>query len=144
MAEPGKPEGEIEGTQPAAHPFAGLRVLLIDDDSLAREAMARLLHSWGCVLTTAASGPEACTRVDPATDLVACDYRLPEGEDGIAVVRRLRSQLGRQVPAFLVTGDTDPEVLHAAGEAGLVLLYKPVRPARLRAVVQRLSRGLKP
>jgi signal transduction histidine kinase len=144
IAEPAMAGAAADAPMVAAHSLAGLRVLLVDDDPVASEATARLLHSWGCVPTTAASGPEAFARADPATDIIACDYRLSEGEDGVAVVQRLRSQLGRQVPAFLVSADTGPEALRAASEAGLALLYKPVRPARLRAVVQRLSRGLKP
>jgi len=118
----------------------GVSVLVVDDDALARAALVELLASWGCGVSAAASGAEALQLAarGPAPDVIASDYRLPQGEDAVALIGRLRAAFGRPVPAFLVSGDTGPEVLRAAEASGLVLLHKPVRPARLRSLIRRL------
>jgi len=134
------------GAEPAAAPLQldlhGLSVLVVDDDALARAAIVELLRSWGFQVFSAASGREALQLAAgiAAPQLIACDFRLPEGEDAIELLTRLRGAFGAPVPAFLVSGDTGPDVLRAAEAAGLTLLHKPVRPARLRALIHRLVR----
>jgi signal transduction histidine kinase/CheY-like chemotaxis protein len=118
----------------------GLCVLVVDDDALARAALCELLGSWGCRVRAAASGAEAFGGGAPAPDLIACDYRLPGTEKAIDVIAGLRARFGAPIPAFLISGDTGAEVLRAAESAGLTLLHKPVRPARLRALMHRLIR----
>lgn len=120
--------------------LSGIRVLVVDDDALGRRALSDLLSSWGCVTFVAATGAEALGKAASmeVPDVIASDYRLPDNENGLALVRRLREVFGREVPAFLVSGDTAPAVLQAAREAGFPLVHKPVRPARLRAVIQSL------
>jgi signal transduction histidine kinase len=118
----------------------GLYVLVVDDDALARAALCELLKSWGCRVQAAASGAEALAGGAPAPDLIACDYRLPGAEKAIDVIAGLRARHGAPIPAFLISGDTGTEVLRAAESAGLTLLHKPVRPARLRALMHRLVR----
>jgi CheY-like chemotaxis protein/two-component sensor histidine kinase len=119
--------------------LAGLRVLVVDDDALAREAMDSILRGWGCEVSTAAGAEEAILASSEAPpDVIACDFRLGK-QNGLELIERLRTRMGRRVAAFLVSGDTDPTLLRAAAAAGLPLLHKPVRPARLRAVLQRVS-----
>jgi CheY-like chemotaxis protein len=71
-------------------------------------------------------------------DMIISDYRLREGENGLETIHRLRQVMRRQVPACLISGDTDPELAHQAKLAGLTLLHKPVRLAKLRSLIQRL------
>ncbi|HYD56687.1 MAG TPA: hybrid sensor histidine kinase/response regulator, partial [Burkholderiales bacterium] len=130
--------------EPVAAPpqdLRGLSILVVDDDALAREALVELLQSWGCSVRAAANGAEALAACAGASapDVLACDFRLPGGEDAIALVGKLRAACG-PLPAFLMSGDTDPAVLRAAEAAGLTLLHKPARPAQLRALVYRLVR----
>jgi len=51
---------------------------------------------------------------------------------------QLRQQLARPVPACLISADTDPALPQAARAAQLTLLHKPVRPAKLRSLLNRL------
>jgi len=46
---------------------------------------------------------------------------------------------GRPIPACLTSGDTGPGLMQKAKEAGLSLLHKPVRPAKLRSLIRRLA-----
>lgn len=115
--------------------LAGSRVLVIDDEAAVRDGMETLLSQWGCRVATAASLDEALARAarEPP-DLVLCDYRLDAGT-GIEALARLQAALGGRIPGILVSGDTAPEVLLEAKAAGYPLLHKPVRPAKLRALL---------
>jgi signal transduction histidine kinase len=124
----------------------GMRVLMVDDDALVRDAMASLLEQWGCEVWSAGQGAEAEAILKQAgeiPDAIVCDYRLPDGETGIDVIHRLQAIAGTEVPAALVTGDTAPERLREANESGYALLHKPVQPAKLRLLLAHLTRGAK-
>lgn len=123
--------------EPAALPdLAQMRVLLIDDERQVREAVRGLLGQWGCRVTTADSGDAAMARVGEAAppDVILCDYRLSATERGAEVIRGLRER-GGPVPVVLITGDTSAEVRQAAEAVGSHLLFKPVQPAKLRALL---------
>lgn len=116
-------------------------VLVVDDDALVREALSGLMQQWGCTVVAAASGEAALTALSQqnrSPDAVLCDYRLPAGETGNEVIRRLRERYGSGLPAALITGDTAPETLREAKQSGIPLLHKPVQPARLRALLEHL------
>jgi signal transduction histidine kinase/CheY-like chemotaxis protein len=119
----------------------GAFVLLIDDDMLARQAMQGLIASWGCHVAAVATGAEATAVLDEQErlpDAILCDYRLPNAENGIEVIRRLRAAAGTAIPAALVSGDTAAELLREAQESGFTILHKPARPAKLRALLNHL------
>jgi PAS domain S-box-containing protein len=68
--------------------FAGLRVVLVDDDAVILERTARLLERWGCQVIMAASGPQAealLARESASPDLIISDLRLDHGELGTEV-----------------------------------------------------------
>ena len=116
-------------------------ILVVDDDPLVRESIEGMIAQWGCRVISAATGNDAKARIDDmglAPDAVICDYRLPKGETGIDVIRQLRAQLGKDTPAALITGDTDPELLREAKTHGFMLLHKPLQPARLRMLIDHL------
>jgi CheY-like chemotaxis protein len=74
-----------------------------------------------------------------APDVVLSDFRLGEERNGLDVIAMVRAHSGREIPACLMSGDTDVALIQAAKEAGLTLLHKPVRPAKLRSLLRRLS-----
>jgi PAS domain S-box-containing protein len=121
--------------------FAGLRVLVVDDDAVILERTARLLERWGCQVIMAASGPQAdalLARESASPDLIISDLRLDHGELGTEVVQRLRARLRPNLPALLLTGDTSLQTARDVRRSGLTLLYKPVPPAKLRIVMKNL------
>ncbi|MDR6536956.1 response regulator [Variovorax soli] len=120
--------------------FDGLRVLLIDDDALILEGTRRLLERWGCRVIPAQSGDQADVLLDGAVlpDLVISDLRLDAGELGTETVARLRRRYRPGLPAVLVSGDTSLQTARFVRRHGLPLLYKPVAPARLRAIIAKL------
>lgn len=124
--------------RPESGSLGGISVLVIDDDLLSREAMRTLLAGWGCVVATANGPAEVCS--DYAPDVLICDYRLAGAATGISAISDVRRRYAVSVPACLVSGDTDVALIKLAAANDLPLLHKPVRPARLQALVRRLAR----
>ena len=124
-------------------PLQGCTVLVVEDDREVRRAMTLLLEGWGCVVCVAESGSDVrdqLARLGTGPDIAIADYRLPGEEDGIEVLDAIR----RRFPAtggILVSGDIAPEVLRRAQDSGYTLLHKPLRPARLRALMGNLWRA---
>jgi CheY-like chemotaxis protein len=118
----------------------GATVLVIDDEPEVVGVLSLLLGEWGCHPIPAASLVEARARLAAAgdrPDLMLVDYRLANGENGIAVIETLNADLGF-VPAVLVTGDTASEQLHEFEDAGYPVLHKPVKPEELQALMHSL------
>lgn len=115
-------------------------VVVIDDDELVLDSTGRLLRSWGCDVVTAASAHAALAGLAErgrTPDLIISDYRLSDGQNGIEAIKKLREAFSLSIPAFLISGDTAPERLRDARASGYHLLYKPVRPRALRAMLGR-------
>ncbi len=132
----------VESPPDMGKALRGALVLVVDDDTLVREALAGLMQQWGCRVLTAGNGEQALATIEGKSqriDAVLCDYRLPKGEIGSDVIQKLRERLGEGLPAALITGDTAPERLREAKESGIPLLHKPVQPARLRALLEHLT-----
>jgi CheY-like chemotaxis protein len=103
-----------------------------------------LLRSWGCRVVTAASDDSAIDdliKQGSVPDLIVSDYHLPDGQTGLHVIGKVRSAFRAEIPAFVISGDVHPEPLQETREQGFHLLYKPVAPMTLRAM---LNRMLKP
>lgn len=113
------------------------RVLVIDDEEAVRASTAAVLRAAG-VEVHLADGPAAATDIacrleaeeGARIDVVVCDFRLRNDEDGVSVIAGLHAALRRAVPAVLITGDTAPDRVQRARYSGLPVLYKPV-PAEL-------------
>jgi signal transduction histidine kinase/CheY-like chemotaxis protein len=118
----------------------GARVLVIEDDVLACEAVCELLVSWGCSVVFAQNGEQvvALMMAGPDPDVVVSDYRLADGDNGLRIIGIVRAMAGYKVPACLMSGDTDPALMEEAQNVDLTLLHKPVRPAKLRSLLRHL------
>ncbi len=141
MANPAEQSGLVAPDASQLVSLAGTRVLLIEDDTFARTAVAGLLESWGCTVHAGASALEAMTRHAQHADwdVIVSDYRLANGDNGMLAIERLRAYAGRSIAACLMSGDTDSTLMQAAKDAQLPLLHKPVRPAKLRSLLRRLT-----
>lgn len=121
-----------------ALPFSGRRVLTVEDDPDAADALAQLLQAWGCKVFTAPDAGTACHLAADALagfppDALLADLRLSGPHSGLQAVQQLQDLWGRPVPTLLMTGTTEGPDADAVRQAGLPLLPKPVSPARLRA-----------
>lgn len=120
--------------------LSGTRVLIVNDDPLALASLDSLLAAWGCDVTGAASLDEALALTDPdlPPEVLITDYRLQGHQTGLEVVTGVTQRIGYQVRCILITGDTGSDTINKARAAGVPMLHKPVRPAKMRAVLQRL------
>ncbi len=117
-------------------------VLVVDDDTQLRIAVARALRVAGYDVKVAAAGEEAMEsqRHDPA-DVLVLDVSMPPGLDGLETCRRLRARHDN-VPVLMLTARDAVEDRVAGLDAGADdYLVKPFELtellARLRALLRR-------
>ena len=134
-AAPGAPEPVAAG-----EPLDGLKVMAIDNEPRVLEGLRVLLTRWGCLVATAHGLEEAIVALDAfgAPDVIIADYHLDSG-DGVAAIRSLRERLGRSTPAILATADRSPGARDEAARADVLVMYKPLKPAPLRAQLTRYA-----
>lgn len=126
---------------PAVVPTAlnQLRVLVVDDNAVAREVLSGLLAHLPVHCDTAHDGEAALERVRQASGrgepygLLLLDWQLGPGIDGLEVARRVRLQSGAQPPRLvLVTAYGGAEALQNGDlQAVDACLSKPIRPSDL-------------
>jgi PAS domain S-box-containing protein len=109
----------------------GRRVLAVDDDASTQELVATMLLMYGVSVRTAGRASDALQILsDWRPDVLLTDIAMP-GEDGYALIRRVRSlpsSLG-EIPAVALTAYTDPQSVQDAFAAGFdAHLGKPLEP----------------
>jgi CheY-like chemotaxis protein len=130
---------DVEDPARAREPLDGLLVLAIDNELRVVEGMRALLQKWGCRVAAAAGmadAPAAVAAFRAAPEVIIADYHLDDG-DGVAAIGALRARFGAGIPAILATADRSPEVREAALRDRISILYKPLKPAQLRALLMR-------
>jgi two-component system LytT family response regulator len=118
-----------------------LRLLLVDDEPLARRRLRRLLATEPDIdiAGECGTGAEAIDLIGRASpDLVLLDVQMPEG-DGFEVVERLGPAA---LPLVVFVTAYDEFALRAFEAAALDYLVKPVRRARLRTALGRARERL--
>lgn len=125
--------------------LGGLSVLCIDNDSAILQGMAALLGNWKCDVTAAQSLDDALEQLrDEQPDIILADYQLDDDKNGLDAMDAIRSAVGQDIPGILITGYMAPEVRDDAIDRGYHVLYKPVKPAALRAMVNKLLKQKRP
>lgn len=132
--------GEPEISESVGGEFAGVAVLLIEDDEALRIATTELLERWGIVVHAIQEEAQARdlferSAFNPA--LIIADYSLRE-QHGTEVVQNICALLGRIIPSIIVTADTDPLLIQRLKREGFPVLIKPVNPPRLRVLMHNL------
>lgn len=134
-----------ELTQTQVPPAQPLRVALVDDNAQIVRALSLLLQGAGHQVVAATSLGALLTGLgDDAPELVISDYRLGAGETGYDVIDALRQRFGAQLPALIITGDTDPVLIRSMAEHGIEIQYKPLNPADLLAFVSQVPTRSRP
>jgi DNA-binding response OmpR family regulator len=117
-----------------------MQVLLVEDDAVLADGLARVLESHGMAVEVLGNGIQADARLQ-SSDLavVVLDIGLP-GLDGFEVVRRLRAR-GSALPVLLLTARDAVEDRVRGLETGADdYLVKPFATAELVARVRALAR----
>jgi CheY-like chemotaxis protein len=113
------------------------RVLLVEDNEDAREAVRLLLEAAGHMVHVAETGQAALeAAVHFAPDVGLVDIGLPDF-DGYEVARRLRTKLGATIRLIALTGYGQPEDRRRVVEAGFdAHAVKPVDPNELLRILK--------
>ena len=134
-----------EGASPPAAVVADVpqstRVLCVDDDAATLEGLRELLTSWKFNVLVAGTPEQALALADEhPIDIVLADFHLQERPAGLELLDRLVRQApaGQVRAGALLTADATEALMIEAGEIGIPVLRKPVRPAALRALVSAL------
>ncbi len=130
-------------------PKIALNVLIVDDDEVSGEVIARHMARTGCKTTLAENGQEALQALKRERfDLVLMDVQMPV-MDGWEATRRIRSgecgMTADQVPIVALTGhalDGDREKCLAAGMSDYIA--KPVDLAELSRLIARRFQATPP
>lgn len=118
-----------------------MRILIVDDESLARDRIKRILEELDEheVVGEASNGAEALQKIDALhPEVVLLDIRMP-GIDGLEVARHLVDL--EEPPAVIFTTAYDDYALEAFKVKAVDYLLKPVRSERLS---EALHKTLKP
>ncbi|HTD44941.1 MAG TPA: response regulator [Bryobacteraceae bacterium] len=120
------------------------RLLLVDDDSAGLELRKLILEREGHQVSAAADVVAARSLfLENRPDSVVLDLRLPESEDGLALIREFR--VAAPDLRIIVLSGWTPD-LEGKPEARMVdeLLAKPLRSARLVSAVAAGASGATP
>ncbi|HEU0299138.1 MAG TPA: response regulator [Longimicrobium sp.] len=117
--------------------MAAQRILVIEDEAGAREALKSLLDEEGYTVATAESGLRGLERLrEFHPDTVVCDFYLPD-IDGLQVVRSVRSS-GDEITVIVITagcgGEEQESTLRREAD---FFFQKPLDLRRFRDVLQR-------
>ena len=115
----------------------GARLLLVEDDQLAREMMTVVLSQYGARVRAAASVREALRELESEVPhLLITDIAMP-GEDGITLIEEVRAR-GVRIPVIAVSAlaraDDRARIIQAGFDD---YIQKPVQPLRLAVAVAR-------
>lgn len=124
-----------------------MHILIVEDDEVARDYLAKALREAGHTVDAADNGLEGLHMASSiAVDLAIVDRMLPK-MDGLALVQSLRAT-GRKMPVLILSalGDVDDRItgLRAGGDDYLTKPFEFAELiARLRALLRR-SAGTRP
>jgi signal transduction histidine kinase/CheY-like chemotaxis protein/HPt (histidine-containing phosphotransfer) domain-containing protein len=125
-------------------PLRGLRMLLVEDNFINQQVARGILEAEGALITTADHGAaalELLTWNSGDYDLVLMDIHMPV-MDGFEATRRIRQDLGLQLPIVTMSAGVTQQERAACFEAGMNdFIAKPLEPL---AVIQTIAKlGLK-
>ena len=101
-----------------------LKVLVIDDDTIALEHAEIIFEQIGVQCTTAQSGQAAIDMVQKGKesgngyDLILVDWKMPQ-MDGVETTRRIRQIVGNETPIIILTPFNWDDVEDEARQAGV-------------------------
>ncbi len=127
----------------APRPFAGVRVLVVDDDAINRTIAEHMIAGLGGAVAFASDGRSALANLATESfDLVLMDCEMPDLDGGtvtrLARERGVAARRGGPVPIVAVTAHVMPqhhELCYAAGMDGV--LTKPLTAVAVASTLGR-------
>lgn len=117
-----------------------LRILIVDDSISIRSVLRALLHNEEYeVVGELGSGTKLVSSIANLKPHIIClDYNLPD-TDGLSLLHQIHTAYPH-IAVIMITGSNNPELEHAAAEAGTAgFLYKPFSQAQITGVLQKVA-----
>jgi two-component system, response regulator RegA len=99
-------------------------LLVVDDDEVFRERLARALTERGYAVTTAGSADEAMAKVDEAPEFAVLDLRMP-GRSGLELLKALKEKDPATTVLMLTGYGSIPTAVEATKLGAVGYLSKP-------------------
>lgn len=118
-----------------------LKVLVVDDSSLARKHITRVLNNMGIEnITTAENGAQALALVsNNFFDLIVTDYNMPQMDGGELVEQVRRGTSQASIPIIMVSSETDESRLAAVEQAGVsAICDKPFDAQTVKQLIEKI------
>ena len=135
-----------EVLQPINHfPGSDLSVLLIDDDLLILDSLKTLMQSWGMNVQEFSKVSQIKEYINAHKnyhcDVIVSDFHLSKNETGIEAISLIRQKLGKSIPALIVSATDKAEDIQRIKDSAIPLLTKPVKVAKLRALINHIHKS---
>lgn len=118
---------------------ASQKVLIVDDNQLAREALASYLKTKGikCLMAENAEQALTCLKGKQDIGLLITDLRMGPF-DGLELIRQIRESEKAALPIIIVSGDADvPDAIAAMHLSVVDFLLKPIDLEKLVGLVRK-------
>ncbi|WP_413285653.1 PAS-domain containing protein [Vibrio sp. MA40-2] len=129
----------VEKTEIA--PLLNVRVICVDNELEILTGMRTLLERWGCDVRTARDLVESLQLLqdDWIPQVIFSDYRLDNDRTGLEVLQQFRLRLGNKFAGIIISADRTEDMISAIKSNGFDFIAKPVKPLKLRAVLNRVQ-----
>jgi PAS domain S-box-containing protein len=118
-----------------------MRIFLVEDDPMVREALQVFLEFQGHQLICAADAESALRHLadtDWRPDVIISDFNLPGEIDGLALIESVRQRLFTATPGIVLTGDITLTDETVSSVPGCMLLRKPADRDAINAALRAL------
>ncbi len=128
-------------SQAANQPLQHVKVLCVDNEVDILTGMRNLLERWGCEVQTSLGLVDSMKVLEKGwvPDVIFSDYRLDYDRTGLEVLQQCRLRLGDSFEGVIISADRTDEMLSAIKSNGFSFIAKPVKPLKLRAVLNRVG-----
>lgn len=118
------------------------RIGLVEDHPQVLAALVLALENLGHTVLAGTTGAQMLQCLgNLAPDIVISDYRLAGGSTGLDVIEAARTRFSATLPAFVITGDTDPEIIASLAAKDIPVHFKPLPIEVLQGHIQRATEG---
>jgi Na+/proline symporter/signal transduction histidine kinase/CheY-like chemotaxis protein len=115
-----------------------LNIFYVDDDENNIHALSTLMDNWGCTFTSATSRESSLEYASnhDAPDVILMDYQLGPESNGIQLADELLEHW-QNIPVCIVSAAPDEDLSSRVTGHGFDFLRKPIKPGKLRALLER-------
>ncbi|GGK70211.1 hybrid sensor histidine kinase/response regulator [Amphritea balenae] len=115
-------------------------IWLIDNDRAICRGMKTLMEGWGCRVLTAQDKTSLMELLETEAPpgLLIADYHLDDDENGLDAAIAFNQTLAEPIPVLMITANYSSELKQIIRQQGYQLMNKPVRPMKLKMMLDHL------